>query len=201
MASAGCTKGTSVVHRLALDVPNPTSYDFAVPVAVAHDRAKEAFAAIDAPDAVFGHRPSRALGSDEVSYASHFSVEDGSDPVFSQSVFRDPANVNDVYVHTFHTPIVASSVYRGRHGGLPFIGAFQIHMVALDENHTRVTVVAHDTEILNGLAWGIGSCGPGYGWRHQRVPPTSIEEYAMLRHLANALGASGLPPPHVPSRG
>jgi hypothetical protein len=74
-------------------------------------------------------------------------------------------------------------------------------MIALDENHTRIAVVAHDTEIVNGLAWGIGSCGPGYAWRYQRVPPTSIEEYAMLRYLAGALGVADLPPPRVPSRG
>jgi hypothetical protein len=195
-----CTKGTSVVHRAPLDAPNPTSYDFAVPLGDAHERVKEAFEAADAPEAVFGRRPSSEPGSDDVQYAHSFSVEDASAPIFSRAIFEDRANANDIYVHTFHDPIAASSVYRGRRGGLPFIGAFQIHMTALDERHTRIAVVAHDTEIVNGMAWGIGSCGPGYAWRYEPVPATTVEEYAMLRHLATALGVVDLPPARVPSR-
>jgi hypothetical protein len=58
-----------------------------------------------------GRRPSFEPGSDKVQYADYFNVEDGSEP-FARSVFRDPANANDVYVHTFHSPIVVSQVYR-----------------------------------------------------------------------------------------
>ena len=45
-------------------------------------------------------------------------------------------------------------------GGLPFIATFHLHLSASGTN-TLVTVIASDTEVINGNKFGLGPCGPG----------------------------------------
>lgn len=194
--SAGCSTGVSPVRQLRLVTPNPTSYDFDVPLPEVHACAMHVFDGFGVPDAVFGPRPARR----GLPYADSFSVEDKANAVFGSDIFKDPANANDVYVFNRLQPLVASPVYRGRTGGLPFSAAFQIHIVARSANRTRVTVIAHDAKITTGQRFGLGSCGPARILQTERVEPTSIEEYEMLRYLAHALGVTRMPPPRVPSR-
>jgi hypothetical protein len=107
-------------------------------------------------------------------------------------VFRDPANTNDIYLHSFHNPFTLSPVYRGRGGGLPFMAVFHLHLSASGSN-TQVTITASDAEVINGQKFGFGSCGPGYAWNCERVKPTGIEEYVILRYLGRALGVTNMP--------
>src|SRR5437762_10089787 len=114
------------------------------------------------------------------SVAMHFEdtlfAECSSNAVFSEVVFRDPANTNDIYLHTFGTPFVASPVYRGRSGGLPFVAAFHLHLTGADSN-TVVSVSALDAEVVTGEKFGGGPCGPGYKSVYEKVKPTTVEEY------------------------
>lgn len=107
-------------------------------------------------------------------------------------MFHDAANAHDIYLHTFHTPFVISSVYRGRDGGLPFIATFHLHLTTSGSN-TLVAVTASDTEVVNGTKFGFGPCGPGQGWNYARVKPTTVEEYSILRYLGRSLGVTNMP--------
>ena len=113
---------------------------------------------------VFNRASGQAAHFGRSALAAHLEntlfAECATNAVFGAAVFRDPANTNDIYLHTFHTPFVISSVYRGGDGGLPFIATFHLHLVA-DGSNTIVGVTASDTEVVNGTKFGIGPCGPG----------------------------------------
>ena len=131
--------------------------------------------------------------------AHTFFAECSTNAAFSEAIFRDPANTNDLYLHTFQNPFVLSPVYRGHNGGLPFLAAFHLHFAA-NGSDTLVTVTASDTQIINGRKFGFGSCGPGYGWNYQSVKPTTVEEYSLLHYLGRYLGITNMPDDIQPIR-
>jgi hypothetical protein len=194
LAAVSCSHGVSHIQTRSLPAPNPTSYSFALPVEVVRTRALEAFSIehqIDQP--VFGR--SAPLSHME----SIFSAECATNAVFGATLFLDPANTNDIYLHTFGTPFVASPVYRGRDGGLPFVAAFHLHLTTTGAN-TTVSVIASDTQVVNGTKFGFGPCGPGQGWNYERVKPTTVEEYSILRYLGRCLGATNMPTVVLPAQ-
>jgi hypothetical protein len=185
-----CTKNVSRVETARLSAENPTAFVFDASPAQAHDRIIEALRASDAPNAIFGERN---LPGDDTQYAGSFSVEDAREPVFGRDVLSRRGNEFDVYAHTYGDPLWASPVYRGSRGVLPFVAAFHVHLIPRGEDRTEVEVRVVHPEIINGLEWGLGSCGPGYFWRHRRVAPTTVEEYALLRYIGRSLGEKAMP--------
>ena len=163
-----------------------------MPVDDVHTKALEAFSLDGQGRGIFV----TPAGS---SFTSTLSVECSTDAVFSTAIFRDPANTNDVYLHSFGFPFVLSAVYQGRDGGLPFSAAFHLHLTASGSN-TLVTVKALDTEVFNGQRYGWGPCGPGYFTIHQKVEPTTVEEYIVLRHLGQYLGVTNMPTVILPTQ-
>jgi hypothetical protein len=194
LAAVSCSLGAWPVQTRSLPSPNPTTYRFAFSAEEICARALEAFSIehqIDQP--VFGSstHPSQI--------ESIFAVECATNALFGAKLFRDPANANDIYLHTFGTPFVVSSVYRGRDGGLPFIAVFHLHLTSAGSN-TTVTVTASDTQVVNGTKFGVGPCGPGQGWNNQKVRPTTVEEYSILRYLGNYLGETNMPAVGLPAQ-
>jgi hypothetical protein len=194
LAAISCSRGVSRVQTLALPSPNPTSYSFPLPLEEVHARAWQAFSInhqVDQP--IFGRSP----------VAAHLEntlfAECATNAVFGEALFRDPANAHDIFLQTFHTPFVISSVYRGRGGGLPFIATFHLHLATSGSN-TVVTVTASDAEVVNGTKFGFGPCGPGQGWNCERVKPTTVEEYSILRYLGRNLGVTNMPPVILPTQ-
>lgn len=185
-----CTKNVSRVETARLDKANPTAYVFDVPPAVVHDRILEVLRVYHAPDLVFGERE---LAGDDTRYADSFAVEDARDPTFGKRLLTKRGNERDVYVHTFGDPLWASPVYRGSRGVLPFVVAFHVHLAPQGNDRTLVSIRAIDPQLRNGRAWQIGSCGPVYAHRYQRVKPTTVEEYALLRYIGQNLGATEMP--------
>ena len=187
MVTVSCTSGVSRIQTRSLPSPNPTSYSFPLPVEETRVRTLEAFSIHhQVHEPVFGHS---AVGS---GFEDIFSAECSTNAVFGKSVFSDPANTNDIYLHTFGTAFVVSSVYYGRDGGLPFIATFHLHLTG-SPTTTLVTVTASDTEVVNGRKFGVGPCGPGYGGNCQSVKPTTVEEYSLLRYLGRYLGSTNMP--------
>ncbi len=175
----------SRVETAAPARPGPTSTIVPLPVQEAQQRAFSALEESEAFERTFGHQP--WIPRDDPGYADTFSVEDASDPVFGREVLSKPENRNDLYVHTFHSPLWPSPVYRNAKGALPFIAAFHVHLGVTDASHTEVSVRALDAEVLNGQVWGVGSCGPGYHWNYESVRPTGVEESRLLAYVASAL--------------
>jgi len=194
LAAGSCSRGVSPIQTRLLPASNPTTYSFALPLEEVRARALQAFSIehqVEQP--VFSRS---APGSH---LESVFSAECATNVVFGVAVFHDPANTNDIYLHTFHTPFVISSVYRGRNGGLPFIATFQLHLTKTGSN-TSVRVTASNTEVVNGTKFGFGPCGPGQGWNCESVPPTTVEEYSILRYLGRYLGITNMPAVVLPTQ-
>jgi hypothetical protein len=186
-AMVSCTGNVTPVQTISLPTPNPTSFLFPMPLDEMHAKAWQAFSIdhqIDQP--IFG-RTDLPIHLEET-----LDAECATNAVFGQAVFRDPANAEDIYLHTFHTPFVLSSVYRGKDGGLPFIATFHIHFAASGSN-TVATITASDTEVVTGTKFGFGPCGPGQGYVYESVRPTTVEEYSILRYLGDYIGVIGMP--------
>jgi hypothetical protein len=189
-----CSRGTVRVQTRSLPIANPTNYSFPLPVEDLRARALEAFStAHQAKDPIFG----RSAGT--MHFQRTLYPQCSTNDAFAQAIFRDPANTNDIYLHALHDPFVESPVYRGRNGGLPFLASFHLHLSAAGSN-TIVSVAALETEIINGEKFGIGSCGPGYAWNYQKVKPTTVEEYSLLRYLGSYIGVTNMPDVIVPTR-
>jgi len=185
--AVSCGGGVSKVQTVSLPSPNPTAYSFPLPLEEVHSKALEAFSIEhEGKEPIFGRSPLAAHLEDRL-YA-----ECATNAVFGQAMFRDPANTNDIYLHSLDMPFVISSVYLGRDGGLPFIAVFHLHLTASGTN-TTVTVIASDTKVINGTKFGVGPCGPGQGNVYVSVKPTTIEEYTILRYLGSYLGITNMP--------
>lgn len=186
LAADSCSGGGSRIETSTLPSPNPTSYSFPLSVAEVHERALQAFSIdhqVDQP--IFGHLAG-------LSFESTLFAECATNAVFGEAIFHDPANAQDIYLHTFHTPFTVSPVYHTSQGGLPFIATFHLHLAASGAN-TAVSVTASETEVINGTKFGFGPCGPGQGNVYVSVKPTTIEEYSILRYLGSYLGVTNMP--------
>lgn len=173
--------------------PNPTIHSFPLPLAETRTKALQAFSREHQyKEPVFG-RPASAERLESV-----LSVECSTNALFAKAVFDDPANAHDIYLHSSHTPVTISSVYRGRDGGLPFIADFHLHLAGSGSN-TVVRVTASNTEVINGTKFSIGPCGPGQAWNCVRVKPTTVEEYSILRYLGRYLGNTNMPAVILPT--
>ena len=193
LIAVSCSRDVSRVQTRSLPSPNPTTYSFPLPVDEVRGRALEAFSInhqVSYP--IFGHSEQAAR------LENVLTAECSTNAVFGKAVFLDATNANDIYLHTFHTPFVLSSVYHGRNAGLPFIATFHLHLTTND-SHTIVAIAASDTEVVNGTKFGFGSCGPGQGWNCQRVAPTTVEEYTILRYLGGYLGITNMPEVILPA--
>ena len=192
LLAVSCSRGVSRIRTHRLPQPNPTSYTFPLPLDDVRTRALQAFSMEQQGSGIFVH-------PDLLYFGDILSVECSTDAVFSEAIFLDPANKNDIYLHSFGFALVLSPVYQGRHGGLPYTAAFHLHLVALGSN-TTVTVRALDAQVFNGEKFGWGPCGPGYMTNKQKVSPTTIEEYIVLRHLGSYLGVTNMPPVILPKQ-
>lgn len=141
LVASSCTRGVSRIETRRLPAPNPTSYSFPFPIEEVHHKAWQAFSIehqVQQP--IFGRSP----------VADHleniFSAECATNAVFAEGLFHDPANAQDIYLHTFHMPFVLSPVYQGRHGGLPFIGSFHLHITSSGSN--TLSVLPHPAQRL-----------------------------------------------------
>jgi hypothetical protein len=191
IATVSCRDGVSPIQTVPFPSPNPTYYSFPLPVEEVHKQAWQAFSIdhqVEHP--IFGR--SRGIGFEDT-----LSAECATNAVFGEAIFRDPANSQDIYLHTFHTPFVISPVYRGSAGGLPFIASFQLHLAANGTN-TTVSVIASNPEVISGSKFGFGPCGPGQANIYVSVKPTSIEEYSILRYLGSYLGVTNMPDVIIP---
>lgn len=189
--TVSCSRGVSRIRTRPLPRPNPTSYSFPLPLDDVRTRALQAFSMDQQGSGIFSHPELPYFGSVLIAECS-------TDAVFSTAIFRDPANTNDIYLHSF-SALVLSPVYQGRNGGLPYSAAFHLHLTATGSN-TMVAVRALDTEVFNGEKYGWGPCGPGYMAVHQKVKPTTVEEYIVLRHLGRYLGVTNMPAVILPAQ-
>ena len=186
-----CTSCSRMQTR-NLASPNPTSYSFPFSSQHVHDAAMVAFSSdYQWKHPIFGRQPS--------GFRSPLWIESVTNAIVSKTIFDDPLNAQDVYLHCGHDPVVRSAVYVGKDGNLPFIADFHLHLQTADSSGTIVSVAALNVEVINGEHFGLGSCGPGMANTYVPVKPTTVEEYTILRYLGNYLGVSNMPAVNVPT--
>ena len=194
LAAVSCSHGVSRIRTRSLPSPNPTSYSFPLPVEEVHARALQAFSRDhQRKNPIFEQPPKRDY------WESTLSVESVTNAVSGRDLFFDHANVDDFYLHASHKPVAISPVYRGRDGGLPFIAAFHVHLAGTASGPI-VSVKATNTQVVNGMKYGLGSCGPGRHWNYVTVKPTTVEEYSILNYLGGYLGITNMPAVILPAQ-
>ena len=195
---SGCARGILQVETLSLRESNPTSFVFDVPVEEIPRNATEAFSRDHQyADPIFPDAERTASG---IGFTNIFKAETRESALFSGDLLKQAGNEHDVYLHNFGDAIWPSPVYRGNGEGLPYFAEFHLHVTAAGEGRSRVEVTALDPQIVNGERWGIGPCGPGYGWHSQKVEATTVEEYVILRYLGRALGRADMPEVVLPAK-
>jgi len=113
------------------------------------------------------------------------TVEDASP--FSLSIFKTPANNQDIYLHSFHDPISVSAVYFRKNRPLLYIASFHLHLSAVTTNTTKVDIYTLESEVVEKAGWfpAVHGVRP---WKYVKVAPTTIEEYCLLKRLGAELG-------------
>lgn len=198
--AASCSKPPPTIQTWTLPQENPISYSFPLSVEEVHAKALIIFSSsyqIDKP--IFGREPYRPYSPGVAQLESILAVESFTHAVFSEEIFRDVANTNDIYLHSFGYPFVRSAVYRVGDSGLPYIAAFHLHLASSGSN-TIVKVMGLNARVVNGQKFGFGPCGPGNGWVYKDVKPTTVEEYILLRYLGNSLGITNMPGVVLPNQ-
>jgi hypothetical protein len=172
---------------------NPTSYIYDKPL---HD-VRAAVVRLHAIRAVLFKLP-KDVGTPEliqkdpyVVSSMIFETAQDASP-FSVSIFKTPANNQDTYLHSFHNPIAISAVYFRKNRPLLYIASFHLHLTALTANTTKVEIYTHDSEVIE-----LGGRLPGVhgvqSYKYVKVPPTTIEEYCLLKRLGAELGMKDMP--------
>jgi hypothetical protein len=183
-----CSRDVHTIKTMPLSQKNPTTYDFPGPVPEVRGKILTAFNDFDLTrefsSSFSPNNPSLSL-----------SIESSEDAVFSQQIFASPENRDDLYLH-FHGDVIdPSPVYFGSGKPLRYRAKFQLHLTALDNNRTRVSVITHDPAVINGSV----CCGlHGYNSNDVAVEPTTVEEYRILLFIGRVLGVSGMPPLRLP---
>ncbi|MGH7151533.1 MAG: hypothetical protein ACREIU_12585 [Planctomycetota bacterium] len=194
LAVAGCVSGASRIERSVLPAKNPTYYEFDLPLEDLRAQVIAAFTLerqFESP--VFGRieGPSGGL--------TLLYVREAGEGTTGTEVPEPPGNERDLYVEASHSPLWGSPVYRGAGRGLPFLAEFHLHFVGVSPSRTGISVAAHQTEVINGSAFGLGMCGPGWFNRYVPVEATSIEEYRILRYIGGFLGVRSMPENVLPA--
>jgi hypothetical protein len=181
-----CTSCASDVHPIktrALSQKNPTSYVFPHPVPEVREKVLTAL-----EDYKFRRDFYSSLSPNNPSF--HFSVNTRGDAGSSEPIFASPDNKDDLYLHSFGDWIDPSPVYFAGGKPLRYRAKFQLHLTALGDNSTKVSVITHDPSVINGSV----CCGlHGYKSNDVAVEPTTIEEYRILLFIGRVLGVSDMP--------
>lgn len=178
-----CLTATSCAHgpveRRPLLRPNPTAIDVSAPIENVH----QCFRRFDAQD------PPLTINRERL------QIEWRESAVFAPpSIYKNPANAQDVYAHNFRFPLGDSAVYHIKDKPLPYIASFHIHITPLDAQKTRVEVNTIEPKVVAGKEMTLLSHG-AYRDVHEDVAPTSIEEYTILVQVARCLGVADTLPP------
>ena len=182
-----CDRDIHPIETSPLSQKNPTSYVFTRPVPEVREQILTALKDDKLMQDFYSSFPTTP--------SFYFAVESREHAVFSERIFANRENHEDVYLHSFGTPICLSQVYFAGGKPLRYRAEFQLHLTALADNSTKVTVTTHDPKVINGSK----CCGlHGYVANDVAVEPTTIEEYKILLFVGRILGASDMPPLRLP---
>ena len=123
-----------------------------------------------------------------------FQAETINTALFGKAHFSQPNSSNSIYLHNFGTPW-PSKLYHSKDKPLRYRTAFIIELSTINDDSTKVSIIAEDPKILNGIS-SYGAHGAVA--RETKVGPTSIEEYSILLFIADKLGDKTLTPLKIP---
>ena len=183
-----CSSDIHPIETRPLSQKNPTSYVFPAPLPAARGKMLTAFKDFNLMrDFLSSFSPNNPSMS--------FRMENRDDAVFATHIFANRENHEDLYLHFFGDVIDPSPVYFGGGKPLRYRAKFQLHLTALDDNSTQVSIITHDPTVINGST----CCGPhGKVANDVAVEPTTIEEYKILLFIGRILGVSDMPPLRLP---
>ncbi len=186
---SSCSSGIHKIKSRPLIEKNPTSYEFPGRLPEIRQTIIEAL-----------NIPNRSSVTEEF-YSSfseesfYFRLETEDDTSFGKKIFQDAANANDLYLHSWGEPISFSPVYFGGGRPLKYRATFQLHLTAISDNRTKVSVIVHNPTVINGSK----CCGlHGYVSNDVPVEPTTIEEYKILQFIGRLLDIHNMPPLRLP---
>jgi hypothetical protein len=186
--NVACSSDIYPIETRALSQRNPTSYVFPGPVSEVRRKILTSFEDYEL------ERDFSSTFSPNNPYLS-LSLESREHAVFSEHIFANPENQNDLYLHFFGDVINPSHVYFGRGKPLEYRATFHLHLTGAEVNHTQVSVITHDAAVINGSV----CCGlHGTKSNYVAVEPTTIEEYKILLFIGRVLGVSDMPPLKLP---
>lgn len=114
-----------------------------------------------------------------------------------QKIFEKPENNLDLYLSPSNNPAVSySKVYKKFWKSLEYNAEFQLHFKSINENETKIEVIAHNSEVLY---FGFDIFGTGHSYvNFKKVGPTTIEEYEILLRIGKLVGEKDMPPLKLP---
>lgn len=132
--------------------------------------------------------------SEENKLFTDFQVETIKTASFGEAYFSKPNTSNSIYLHNFGTPWL-SKLYYSKDKPLRYRTAFVINLSTINNDSTKVSIIAEDPKVLNGIS-GYGAHGAIA--RETKVEPTTIEEYSILLFIADKLADKTLTPLKLP---
>ena len=186
---SACSSDIHTIKTKRLSEKNLTSYEFARPMS---EVKKEVISAFDTEKV---NPLTSEFHSSFSNMSFFFVVESKEDALFSKHIFESQENSDDLYLHSYGEPISSSAIYFGGGKPLRYRATFQLHLTALSQNSTKVSVITHNPTVINGSK----CCGlHGYVSNDVPVEPTTIEEYKILLFVGRLLGTQDMPPLRLP---
>lgn len=134
-----------------------------------------------------------------------FCLKSGA-PDNSWVVMAEPEEGEDILLRRMFGAYGAdyySPVYHSPRGPLITMARFRIRISAPQPGRTTVEVIVEGMAVVAGQTFGhLGVLTPhGSHWIAKQVAPTTVEEHAILRRCAQALGVRDFPDTSVPANG
>jgi len=110
--------------------------------------------------------------------------------------FHDTVRLNDnrIFLYNEDAWVLSSEVYYRHHRKLRYYASFLIIIDSLDSIHTKVKIKTIEPRIVVG--YGLLPSIPHFVRleKTKPVPPSTIEEYELLRYIGSKIGVDSMPP-------
>ena len=186
---SGCMNFADV-ERKEMPTPNPTSHVFNLPLKDLQDSLVNFFA-IDnqtqrqiLESSVFNYK----VEDLDIKTTVAFKAETASTSLFGKHYFTNAGTDKDIYLHSFGNYWM-SPIYHVEGDALKFRADFVLKLDSINQNKTLLTVETINPVVIKGIE-GLGP--HGFIAKEESVEPTTVEEYTLIKYIAEELGDKSL---------
>jgi|SRR5215469_11702024 len=197
--SSTCGRGQVLIQERKLLRQNPTNFEFRASIPEVQSAIRKAFNSKWRRELNLRSKTATAKGPlyRPLQLQGASLIWKGDADTLTGDILRMAGNEDDAYLFGGPSCVGLSQVYFKDGDPLVYFANFHIHLASINASQTRVTIFTIAPAVVAGIEQHFAH-GPAYVFAE--VPPTSIEEYEILRRIGLQLGITNMPDVNIPPR-